>query len=129
MLDQTTTLNLFPFSIVFDAELKIVRLGRTFMARCPDVIDQELSSFITPLRWRGAFDLASIKAHVGKMILLSVGRMNVRFKGELVALPDDKFLLICSPQIDEVERWLGRWLGGWLDRWLGGWLLEWLGGG
>lgn len=74
------------------------------MARCPDVLEGDLSAFITPLRWQGDFDLASVRNHIGKMILLSVGRMNVRFKGELTALPNDQFLLICSPQIDEVEK-------------------------
>ena len=57
MLDQATTLQLFPFSVVFDTELKIVMLGRTFLSRCPDAIDTDLNSFMTPMRWRGEFTL------------------------------------------------------------------------
>lgn len=104
MLNQHTTLQLFPFSVVFDAELRILMLGRTFLARCPDAIDTELNLFITPVRWTGGFTLPAIRQHIGKMLLLSVGRMGVRFKGEIVQLSDDRFLIVCSPQIDEVEK-------------------------
>ncbi len=104
MLDQHTTLQLFPFSVVFDADLRIVMLGRTFFARCPEVVNTDLNSFITPLRWKENFTLPAIRQHIGKMLLLSVGRMGVRFKGEIIQLPDDRFLIVCSPQIDEVEK-------------------------
>lgn len=79
-------------------------LGRTFLARCPDAIGTDLASFMAPLRWRGDFTIESIREKIGKMVLLSVGRLSVRFKGEFVDLSDGKFLLVCSPQIDEVEK-------------------------
>ena len=104
MIDQHTTLQLFPFSVVFDAELRILMLGRTFLARCPDAIGAELNTFITPLRWKENFTLPAIKQHLAKMLQLSVGRMGVRFKGEIAQLSDDRFLIVCSPQIDEVEK-------------------------
>ena len=79
-------------------------LGRTFLARCPDAIGAELNTFITPLRWKENFTLPAIKQHLAKMLQLSVGRMGVRFKGEILQLREDQFLIVCSPQIDEIEK-------------------------
>jgi PAS domain S-box-containing protein len=92
---------LFPFHLAFDESLRIVQVGPSFSRIAPNISSgDKLNDWIAFVRPEMALNFESIKANQNLLFVAILVKQQIRFRGQMVFLPESKLLaFLCSPWI------------------------------
>ena len=79
----------FPFHLVFDADLRIVRVGRGIERICPQAVPGvELMEVARVVRPKGLKDHAAILARSSQLFVLQLVHNGLQLRGQVLQLPE-----------------------------------------
>ena len=95
---------LFPFRIVFDAEMRVLAHGDALAKLCSDFrTGCQLGDLVEFSQPRSQLSIQRVRRKIGRLISVIIKSRAVELRGQVIQLNDDQFMFVGSPLLDTPE--------------------------